>query len=137
MKTMKVILTLCLPFGLVVTSFCQDMHGEATKDPVAHFRSSYAMNTVQKMFKLEADINNDGHADVFIGTTDVDADTGQVDEEDEIGWFLYIARQSGDYILAGQRVENGSIVDAAPSFKKDQYKIGFIPEINGYGLLHL
>jgi hypothetical protein len=135
---MKINITLLIAImhALVTTCFSQSLHGTHTNDPVGYFRSVYEMSIVQKLLKLEADLNNDGRLDVLLGHIDNDPDSG-LTPDDEIGWWVFIAQASGGYVLAGQKGEDGTVVDSVPSFKRDQYKIGLIPELNKFGLLYL
>ena len=135
MKT-KISLIIAIVQALVTVCFSQHLYGTHTNDPVGYFRGVYEMSLVQKLLKLEADLNNDGRLDVLLGHIDNDPDSG-VTPDDEIGWWVFIAQASGGYVLAGQKGEEGTVVDSVPTFKKDQYKIGLIPEINKHGLLHL
>ena len=105
---------------------------ETTTDPVQNFRDTWDMEGVTRIFKLEADINNDGLSDIFLSTGKSDPP-----EADELGWQLYIAKTGGSYVIAPQKTDTGVNPSSIPGFKKEQYKIGFIPEINGHGLLHL
>lgn len=135
MKT-KIISIVAITQALVTVCFSQHLYGTNTNDPVGYFRSVYEISIVQKLLKLEIDLNNDGRMDLLLGHIDNDPNSG-VTPDDEIGWWVFIAQASGSYVLAGQKVEDGTVVDSVPTFKKNQYKIGFIPEINGHGLLHL
>lgn len=115
-----------------ITVFATSVIAETTTDPVQDFTSDWDMEGVEKIYKLEADINNDGLMDIFLSTGKSDPP-----EVDELGWQLYIAKPGGSYVIAPQKTETGVNPSSIPGFKKDQYKIGFIAEINGYGLLHL
>lgn len=90
------------------------------------------MDGVTKIYKLEADINNDGLKEIFLST-------GKSDPPDlhEFAWQLYIAKPGGQYVIAPLKTETGTNPTVIPGFRKDQYKIGLIPEVNRYGLLHL
>lgn len=136
MMKIKTIINIIIVCGLSPICFAQNLHGTSTNDPVAYFRSVYEMSIVEKLLKLEVDLNNDGRVDVLLGHIDIDPDTGKT-PNDEIGWWVFIARESGGYLLAGQKVDDGTVVDSVPSFTKTRYKVGFIPEINRHGLLHL
>lgn len=136
MKT-RLLLSVSLTLLLAPSSFGQSLFGTNTNDPVAHFRSVYEMSIVRKLLKLEADLNSDGRVDVLLGHIDQDPDTNQLTPDDEIGWWLYVAQAGGGYVLAGEKSDEGTVTDSVPSFKKNQYKIGMIPEIGRYSLLHL
>ena len=43
----------------------------------------------------------------------------------------------GQYILAGEKTDTGINQNSGVGFKKDQYWVGLIPELNRYGLLYL
>lgn len=105
--------------------------GETTSNPVNHLKGFYEMSNVTKILKLEVDINNDGISEIFLSPVQQD-DTG-----DEASWLVYIGKPNGSYLLAGQRTATGIEPNSGVGFSSDQYKIGFIPEINGHGLLYL
>lgn len=90
------------------------------------------MEGVTKIYKLEVDINNDGLKEVFLSNGKSDPP-----DVDELAWALYIAKPGGQYVLAGEKTDTGVRQNAGVGFKKDQYWIGLIPELNGYGLLYL
>lgn len=115
-----------------IAAFATPVLAETTTDPVQNFKNEWDMEGVAKIYKVEADINNDGLSDIFLSTGKSDPP-----EPDEMGWQLYIAKPGGNYVIAPQKTETGVNPSSIPSFKKNQYKIGFIAEINGYGLLHL
>lgn len=105
---------------------------ETTDNPEQYFRYHWDLEGATKIFKLAADINNDGLTDVFLAT-----DKSDPPEESQTGWEFYIAKTGGQYVVAGQKTDTGINENTGVSFDKTQYKIGWIPEINGYGLLHL
>lgn len=102
-----------------------------TTDPVAYLRANYDFEGVTKIYKLEADINNDGRKEVFLAPLEPE-ENGQ-----ELGWFLFIAKDNGKYLLAGETKHNGGAPNMLPGFSKKLYWIGNIPEIGRFGLLTL
>ncbi len=125
MKTLIII-------SCAICAFAFDAKAETTTDPVQNFKAEWDLEGVTKIFKLEADINNDGLIDILLSTGKSDPPDG-----DEFGWQLYIAKVGGGYVIAPLKTETGFDPNSLPSFKKTRYKIGFIPEINGHGLLYL
>lgn len=105
--------------------------GAVTVDPAAHLRSVYDMVGVTKIYKLEADVDNDGRKEVFLSPLEPD------DDDQNLGWYLYIARPTGDYILAGAKTDTGIRPESLVVFDKAHYMIGQIAEIGQTGLLHL
>ncbi len=105
--------------------------GETTNNPVNHLKGFYDMADVTKILKLEVDINNDGISEVFLSPLQSD------DTNDEERWLVYIGKPNGMDLLAGQRTDTGVEPNIGVGFRRDQYKIGMIAEINGHGLLHL
>jgi hypothetical protein len=87
---------------------------------------------VTKIYKLEVDINNDGLKEVFLSTGKSDPP-----DVDEFAWDLYIAKPGGQYMLADEKTDTGIRQNAGVAFKKGQYWIGLIPELDRYGLLYL
>jgi len=57
---------------------------ETTNDPLQYFKNRWDLEGVTKIYKLEADINNDGLNDVFLAINKSDPP-----EEAEIGWEFY------------------------------------------------
>lgn len=109
------------------------LHAQTTTtNPLQHFKSEWDLEGVTKIYKLEVDINNDGLNEVFFSTGKSDPP-----DVDEFAWALYIAKPGGQYILAGEKTDTGVRQNAGVGFKKDQYWVGLIPELNRYGLLHL
>lgn len=105
--------------------------GAVTFDPAAHLRSIYDMTGVSKIYKLEVDVNGDGRNEVFLSPLEAD------DDEQNLGWYLYIARPTGDYILAGAKTDTGIRPESLAIFNKTQYLVGQIAEIGQRGLLRL
>ena len=107
--------------------------GEAqtTTAPLTHFKDRWELTGVTKIYKLEADINYDGLKEVFLAVNKSDPPEG-----DEVGWELYVAKPGGQYVLAGQKTDTGN-QNTGPTFDKNQYWIGVIPELHQFGLLHL
>lgn len=101
-------------------------------NPLHHFKSEWDLEGVAKIFQLEADLNNDGKKEIFLSTGKSDPPN-----EDETGWSIYIAKEDGKFILANEKTDTGIRSNAGVSFKKSQYWIGLIPELNRYGLLYL
>lgn len=116
---------------LSVALNCLAQWSDVTSDPVNHFKGFYEMSDVVKILKLEVDINNDGLKEIFLAPVQAD------DEGNGESWLVYIGKPNGNYMLAGQRTETGINPNVGVGFKRDQYKVGWIPEINAYGLLHL
>jgi hypothetical protein len=104
----------------------------STTNPLQHFKNEWDLGGVTKIYKLEVDINNDGLKEVFLST-------GKSDPPgtNELAWVLYVAKPGGQYVLAGEKTDTGVRQNAGVGFKKDQYWIGLIPEVNRYGLLYL
>ncbi len=105
---------------------------EIVADPMQHFRSQWDLAGVTKLYKLEVDINNDGLKEIFISNGKSDPP-----DVDDFGWQLYIAKPGGRYEIAGEKTDSGINPATIPNFKKDQYRVGLIPELNRHGLLHL
>lgn len=124
-------------FAALANCQAQTLIGSTAADPVAHFRSVYEMSIVKKIYRLEADLNNDGKKEILVGHIDEDPDTHQQTEESDVGWWVYVAKENGQYTLAGKKMGEGIISDASAGFSKNQYWIGMIPELNRYGILHL
>lgn len=101
-------------------------------DPVADFRAGYDMSGVQKILKLQVDLNNDGRPDVLLAPV-----------EPEIGaqypaWYVYLAQADGTtYQVIGEKNDSGIDYTSLPSFNAKKYKIGQITELGKYGLLTL
>jgi len=125
MKTLIII-------SCAICAFVFDARAETTTDPIQNFKAGWDLEGVTKIFKLEADVNNDGLIDILLSTGKSDPPNG-----DEFGWELYIAKVGGVYVIAPLKTETGFDPHSLLSFKKTRYKFGFIPEINGHGLLHL
>ena len=106
--------------------------GQTITDPVLNFKSEWDLEGVTKIYRLEVDVDNDGLKEVFLSTG-----KSEPSEVDEFAWQLYIAKPGGQYAIAPLKTETGTNPTAIPGFGRDQYKIGLIPEINRYGLLHL
>lgn len=102
-----------------------------TTAPLEHLRATYELLGVEKILKLEVDINNDGLKEVLLAPLEPDEDG------DEIGWYLYLAKANGQYVLAGESTKTGIIQGSLPSFRRDRYWAGNIPEIGRHGLLVL
>ena len=102
-----------------------------TTNPLQHFKSAWDLGGVAKIYEIEADINNDGLKEIFLSTGKIDPP-----DTDELAWALYVAKPGGQYVLAGEKTDTGVRQNAGPGFKKDQYWIGLIPELNRYGLLY-
>ena len=101
-------------------------------NPLQHFKAEWDLEGVTKIYKLEVDINNDGLKEIFLSTGKSDPP-----DVDDMGWALYVAKPGGRYVLAGEKTDTGVRDHAGVGFKKDQYWIGLIPELNRYGLLYL
>lgn len=106
-----------------------------TADPVAYFRATYDFQSGDRIYKLELDLNNDGRKDILLSKT-VHAEDG-FDDVNDVPWEIFLLHADGHYASAGQKTDTGANYGVVASFRKDRYKIGFIPEINKYGLLHL
>ncbi len=102
-----------------------------TTDPLAHLRGVYDFTGVTKIYKLEVDINNDGLKEIFLAPVEPD------EQGSDQGWYLYIAKPNGQYVLAGEAKDTGVVPHSLPSFGKAHYWAGSIPEIGRYGLLTL
>lgn len=124
---MKLLTILSAIFIAVTTALA-----ESTADPLQHFRSQWDLEGLTKLYKLEVDINNDGLKEVFVATGKSDPP-----DVDDFGWQLYIAKAGGQYEVAGEKTDAGINPSSIPGFKRDQYWVGLIPELNRYGLLHL
>ncbi len=105
---------------------------QTTPDPLSYFKGRWDLTDVTKIYKLEADLNHDGLNEVFLAVNKSDPPEG-----DDVGWELYIAKPDSQFVLAGEKKDTGINQNAGVTFDKTQYWIGLIPEINGYGLLHL
>lgn len=117
----------------VVALTARSLHAQtAITNPLQHFKAEWDLDGVTKIYKLEVDINNDGLKEVFLSTGKSDPP-----DTDELGWQLYIAKAGGQYVVAGEKIDTGINQNVGPGFKKDQYWVGLIPELNRYGLLHL
>lgn len=46
-------------------------------------------------------------------------------------------KPSEQYVLAGKKIDTGVRDNAGVGFKRDQYWVGLIPELNRYGLMYL
>lgn len=125
---MNILLTILASIGALTF----DLRAETATDPVQNFKTEWDLEGVTKIFKLEADINNDGLNEIFLSTGKSDPPGA-----DELGWQLYVAKAGGGYVIAPLKTETGFDPSSLSGFSRDQYKIGFIPEINGYGLLDL
>lgn len=117
---------------VLVSALQNSIAAEKTMDPIQNFKSQWEMAGVVKIYKLEADINNDGMAEVFLSTGKSDPP-----DEEDFGWQLYIAISESEYAVAPQKTETGENPNSIPGFAKERYRTGFIPEINKHGLLHL
>jgi hypothetical protein len=129
MKTTKAIQLIAAAMLLAIPAKAEGP--VTTSDPVAHLRATYDFEGVTKIYKLEADINNDGRKEVFLAPQEPD------EQGAELGWYLYIAKPNGQYVLAGESTDSGIVPHSLPSFRKDRYWVGYIPEIARYGLLTL
>ena len=110
-----------------------NLHAQTnTTNPLQHFKNESDLEGVTKIYTLEVDINNDGLKEVFLSTGKHDPP-----EVDEFGWDVYIAKPGGQYVLAGEKTDTGINQNSGIGFKKDQYWIGLIPELNRFGLLYL
>lgn len=89
------------------------------------------MSNIIKILRLETDINNDGFNEIFLSPIQSD------NNQDEENWLVYIGVSNGMFRLAGMHTNEGNVPNRGISFKKNQYKIGLIPEINKHGLLYL
>ena len=105
--------------------------GEVVQDPVAHFKATWDLEGVAKILKLEADLNGDGVKEVLLSNGKVE--TGEV----ELGWQLYVGRAGGGYVVAPQKTDSGEDPSGLPGFRRDQYKVGMIDELQSPGLLFL
>jgi hypothetical protein len=108
------------------------LNAQPITNPLDHFKSEWDLEGVTKIYKLEVDINNDGFKEIFLSTG-----KSEPQDVDELGWQIYIAKPSGQYLLAGEKTNTGINQNTGVGFKKDQYWIGLIPELNIYGLLYL
>jgi hypothetical protein len=128
---MKYIQTIMLICWVALTA--GSLHAQtAITNPLQHFKSEADLEGVTKIYKLEVDINNDGLKEVFLSTGKSDPP-----DVDELAWDLYLAKPGGKYILAGEKTNTGINQNSGVGFKKDQYWVGLIPELNRYGLLYL
>ncbi len=128
MKYIILVMLSCL--GALTTA---RLHAQTTTtNPLQHFKSDVDLDGVTKIYKLEVDINNDGLKEVFLSTGKSDPP-----DVDEFAWTLYVAKPGGQYVLAGEKTDTGVRENAGVGFKKDQYWVGLIPELNRYGLLYL
>ena len=128
MKYIQTIMLICC----VALTACS-LHAQTTiTNPLQHFKSEADLEGVTKIYKLEVDINNDGLKEVFLSTGKSDPP-----DVDELAWDLYLAKPGGQYILAGEKTDTGINQNSGVGFKKDQYWVGLIPELNRYGLLYL
>jgi hypothetical protein len=112
--------------------FASTAETASTGNPVQHFRDQWDLEGAPRIHKLEVDINNDGQKEVFLSTGKVDPP-----DADLFGWQMYIGKANGQYDVAQEKTETGLNPGSIPPFRKDQYWIGLIPEINRHGLLHL
>jgi hypothetical protein len=128
MKHIQTIILLC---WVALTTGCLRAQTTIT-NPLQHFKSESDLEGVTKIYKLEVDINNDGIKEVFLSTGKSDPP-----DVDEFLWDLYIAKPGGQYVLADEKTNTGVRQNACVGFKKDQYWVGLIPELNRYGLLYL
>lgn len=106
--------------------------GDVTTDPVAHLKSFYDMTGVTKIYRLVADINNDGLNEVLLSPLEP-----ETDNEADLGWLFYIGKPGGEYLLAGEKTDAGIRPNSLISFNKSLYLIGSIPEVGQHGLLTL
>lgn len=84
--------------------------------------------------KLEADFNNDGQMDVAYTAASWKNDS-EVGES--YGWDFYL-KITGGFTRLGWKRSNGSPdLNITVDFRKDAYWLGFIPELNAYGLLSI
>lgn len=104
--------------------------GTPIKNPVASFLSTYDMTDVKKVYELEGDINHDGKHEIIMAPAEPDM-------ENYPPCYIYIPQGDGTYIVAGQKTERGGEPSSIPSINLKAYKIGWIKEINRYGLLTL
>jgi len=106
-----------------------------TRDPVAYYRSAYDFKSGDKMFKLEADLNQDGRQDILLSNT-VHAEDGYEDAN-YVPWEIFLLREDGNYASVGEKTDSGVNYGVLAAFPKNRYWIRQIPEINRYGLLYL
>lgn len=107
--------------------------GQTVTNPQQDFRNTWDMTGVTAIYTLQADLAHNGLTDVLISTGTV----GDAASADDFGWQLYIAQPGGGYVIAGQKTATGINQNMCVNFKKDQYFIGYIPEVGTYGLLYL
>lgn len=101
-------------------------------NPASDFVSSWDHDSSDVLYKLDADINNDGHSDVFLTLT---RNRNESDAK-VYNWQLYIGNANG-YAQAGEN-RNGVVDTTTPaSFRIDKYAVGYIPELQTNGLLTL
>jgi hypothetical protein len=117
---------------LVLVGVAGASGGVPVADPLAHFKSEWDLEGVGKIYRLEVDLNNDGRKEVLLSTGKSEPAEGR-----EFGWQLYVGKEGGGYVVAGRKGASGEDGGVVPGFRKDQYRVGFIEEINGHGLLYL
>lgn len=109
------------------------IHAQSSiENPLQHFKSECDLDGVPRIYQLDVDVNNDGKKEIFLSTGKSDPPS-----EDETEWAMYIAKEDGKFILAGEKTNTGVRSNAGVVFKKNQYWIGLISELNRYGLLYL
>lgn len=103
--------------------------GDVTADPLNHLRGFYDMDGVTKIYKVEVDLNNDGIKEMLLAPLEPDED------ESDLGWFVYIGRPNGQYVLAGEVTDTGIRADSVVSFDKNNFFCGWISQVSQYGIL--
>ena len=100
-------------------------------DPVADF-FSFNVSNLKTVYVLQGRMGSSTNNTVMIGyiSNDIDADPSAP------MWDVYSPQPDGSYNIVGKNTTNGADLGFNADFNKNEYNIGFIPEVNSYGLLY-
>jgi hypothetical protein len=116
---------------VVLLSFCTSVClANSPNSILRQFAESETQQNTEIIW-VDTDINGDGINDLLVTTTN----HKQEDDPRDFEWAVYAGNTDGTYSRCTTSL--GQIQQLSLSMRLDRYWVGYIPEINRHGLLHL